>query len=253
MINHLSYSSISTYQLCPRSWRYRYIDKPRVATSPALVFGSAFHNTIEAAIQGGGPLDTLWAESWTKAQADPRNREIAWGDDTPESLAALGDRMFAAPEIAAQIAAIKPLVVDGNPVIEKRVQMHVPGMPLPLIGYIDVITEDGVPGDFKTSSRKWNAKRAAGELQPLIYLIALNQEGWEYSHDWRFRHYIFTKTKSPAAQTFETKRSLTQMMQVFATIIGVWRSIEAGAFPCNTGTWKCSPKWCEYYDLCQGF
>ena len=46
-LDHLSYSSISTWLMCPRSWKYRYLDRVPVPTSPALMFGSAFHNTVE--------------------------------------------------------------------------------------------------------------------------------------------------------------------------------------------------------------
>jgi len=253
MLDHLSYSSISTYQLCPRSWKYRYIDKPRVPTSPALVFGSAFHDAIERAMIEGEPPAKLWAESWEDQLSDGRNAVIDWGDKSEPEMRELGARMFAASEVAAQVATIKPLVIGGEPVIEKRVEMRVPGVPVPIIGYIDVITEDGVPGDFKTSARKWNASKARQETQPIFYLVALNQEGWEHSPDLRFRHYVFTKTKSPAAQVFETTRNLNQMVGLAEIVVGVWKSIEAGAFPCNTTTWKCNPKWCSYYDLCQGF
>lgn len=41
MVDYLSYSSVSTYLLCPKSWQFRYIDKVSVPTSPNLIFGSA--------------------------------------------------------------------------------------------------------------------------------------------------------------------------------------------------------------------
>ena len=46
-IDHLSYSSIGTYQMCPRSWRFHYLDKVPAPASGAMVFGNAVHGAIE--------------------------------------------------------------------------------------------------------------------------------------------------------------------------------------------------------------
>jgi hypothetical protein len=35
-------------------------------------------------------------------------------------------------------------------------------------------------------------------------------------------------------------------------IQAAWRGIEAGVYPMNPSTWKCSPKYCEYWPLCRG-
>ena len=59
---HLSYSSISTYLMCPKSWEYRYLIKPDAPTSANLIFGSAFHNAIEHALVKGVEPATMWNE-----------------------------------------------------------------------------------------------------------------------------------------------------------------------------------------------
>src|SRR5439155_22534952 len=42
----LSYSAISTYELCPAKYRFQYEDRLPTSTSPALSFGDSLHRTL---------------------------------------------------------------------------------------------------------------------------------------------------------------------------------------------------------------
>ena len=251
-IEHLSYSSISTYLLCPESWRRRYILKEKTLTATALVFGSATHNTIEAYMQHGGDLPALWRENYA-AQLQSEATEIEFGTETPESVSDDGLRILSTPAVLDVIEQVRS---DYDPTrersIERRIELRVPGVPVPIIGYVDIITRDGVPGDFKTASRMWSTNKASEEMQPLVYLAALNQAG-DNSHGWRFRHYVITKNTRPTAKVFETQRSASEVLtNLFPTIQQVWADIQAGRFPKVTSGWKCSPKYCSYFPQCQG-
>jgi hypothetical protein len=253
MLDHLSYSSISTYLMCPRAWRYRYIDQVTVPTGTALVFGKAFHETVEAHVAGSTTGDALvnrWAEHWETARAGAG--EIAWGEETPESLYNLGLTLLSNADVQQMVNALTPLREDDTVHIEDYIELRVPGVPIPIIGYIDIITADGVPGDFKTSSRRWYANRAESELQPAFYLAALNQNGYLRNPERKFRHYVFVKTQTPQAQVLETTRTAGDLLFVQALARNVWDAIQQAAFPMNPTTWKCSPKWCEYWGLCRG-
>ena len=247
MLKHLSYSSVNTYLMCPRSWKYRYIDKVPAPTSPALIFGSAFHKTIEAFLtrDTSEPLEAIWCEQWA-AKVDEESN-IAWSSDTTGNLNAMGIKMFSDIDIIATIEALRPADPEN---IERFVELRVPGVPIPIVGYIDFITGAGIPCDFKTSSKKWYGDKAASEMQPLFYLAALNQA--DHDCDMRFRHYVFTKTKAPALQVFDTQRTLGEILWLFGLIREVWKAIEAEVFPPNPDTWKCSEKLCEYWPMCRG-
>lgn len=254
MLNHLSYSSISTYLMCPRSWRFHYIERVEVPTATALVFGSAMHHTIEEHIKTHTatdrvPLVERWSWNW-QAQLES-NPQIAWGDDTPEGLSNEGVRILSDPDIAGLVDALQPLI-DDKVHIEDYVELRVPGVPISIIGYIDIIEADGVPGDFKTSSKSWNHDRAQGEMQPAFYLAALNQNGYSLNPDLRFRHYIFVKTKTPKVQVIETQRTAGELLWLTKLIREVYEGINAQVFPPNPLTWKCSERWCEYWGMCRG-
>ena len=48
VINHLSYSSVDTYQSCSLKWHFRYVEKfSEEMIGTAFVFGSAIHGGIE--------------------------------------------------------------------------------------------------------------------------------------------------------------------------------------------------------------
>ena len=257
-LDHLSYSSISHYLLCPKSWQFHYLDKIVVPVAPALVFGSAFHAAVEGYVSNGygvepvteKPVDieSYWRNAWAKQLG--RDQVVDWGATTPEVMADDGARILKVAKIRTFLDELRG-AMGPEPIIEKRVELQVPGVPIPIIGYIDVITADGVPGDIKTSSRAWNQARAEGETQSLFYLAALNQAGIEVPSN-LFRHYVFTKNSRPTAQTFEHRHNAGEVFWLFEMIQQVWRAIEAEAFPANSTGWKCSPKWCGYWSLCRG-
>lgn len=248
-IEHLSYSSINLFLSCSEAWRRKYIAKEPTYGSPALVYGTAVHATVQRHLTTGEALLTIWPEEWHKASTDESRGQIVWNGELPEQHHNEGLRLFGYADIAAGIDRVRAQYDGGA--IERRVELRVPGIPVPVIGYIDVMLAGGVPGDFKTSNRSWSEDRAQNEQQSLFYLAALNQVG-ETVPGWRFRHFVFVKTKTPKFQEFEHAHSAAECLQLFSTIRKVWQAIEAESFVENTSSWKCSPKYCDFYANCQG-
>jgi hypothetical protein len=248
-IEHLSYSSISLFLSCSESFRRKYIAKEPTFGSPALVFGSAFHGTLEQHLLTGRTLLEAWSEEWHKASTDETRGQILWNGELPEQHENEGIRMFSDPVILAGIDRVKAQYDGGH--IERKIELKVPGVPVPVIGYIDVTLKDGIPADFKTSNKAWSQDRAQGEQQSLFYLAALNQLG-ETVPDWTFKHFVFIKTKKPQFQEFTHKHSLGEIFGLFKQIRSVWVAIQAGSFVQNTGSWKCSSRWCDFWSNCIG-
>jgi len=252
-LEHLSHSSIQTYLQCPRAWSFRYREGVRAPSSPALVLGSALHGAVEDILRRRRtgqpvPLAEVWQEQWAKATAQP----VEWGADMPEQFANDGYRLLAHPDTATTLDGLVPLVEDGVLAIERRVELRVPGVPIPVLGFIDLITADHVPTDFKTSSKPWTPEKAAAETQPLIYLAALNQAGHHLNTSFRFRHVVWVKGRVPQVQVIETSHTIGAVLWVLRMIRDVWLAIDSGSFPPNPGTWSCAPRWCSYWTLCRG-
>lgn len=248
MIEHLSYSSISMYLDCPESWHRKYILKEPVRSSPALVMGSAFHGTIEKLVVNPG-IDVLstWAEEWGKVVKD---QNVFWGTDTPEEIFNDGVRMFSNSTLLSEIKKIKPGMDEQGAKIERKVELRVPGVPIPVIGYIDIILQDGTPADFKTSARSWSDDKAADSLQGLFYLAALNQAGIDIN--WKFKHIIFVKTKEPKVQFLENIHKPGELFFLFDLIQRVWLGIQNEVYVMNPTTWRCNSKYCDWFADCRG-
>jgi hypothetical protein len=237
--------------MCPESWRRHYIEGQKEPTSIALIFGSAVHDTIESYVVTGKDLAEIWDDKLTEQLDNTAN--VDWGTETAKSLANEGERILTAPNIISFIDGIR---TGYNPKrersIERRVELRIPGVPIPIIGYIDIILDDGVPADFKTAARMWPEDKAGQEMQPLVYLAALNQAGI-HDHNWRFRHFVISKSAKPTAKMFSTQRSPGEVLTaLMPTVCQVWRDIEGKRFPKITTGWKCSSKYCGYYADCQG-
>lgn len=258
-IEYLSYSSINLFLTCGEAWRRKYIAKEPSTSSPALVFGSALHNTIEEYIANREPsrepymmpltLQELWAGKW--AAAVEREPNCEWGADTPEQHYNEGLRLLANPELQQLVNRLTPLRDDSGLFMERKVELRVPGVPVPIIGYIDLVTSDGIPGDFKTSAQQWSQDKAKEELQPLFYLAALNQLGRNVP-GLRFRHYVITKTKQPKVQVIETAHTWDSIFWLYGLIQQVWRAIESETYVMNPHAWLCGPKYCGAWSKCRG-
>lgn len=248
MLDHLSYSSISSYLLCGESWRRRYVVNEPAPVSDNLILGSAFHGAVESYLKGAPDLEAAFQQGWN--QQIERGQNIAWESGVPEPTHDTGLRMVRAKPVKKLLDDIRANFDPERGIIERRVELHVPGVPVPIIGYIDIVTKDGIPGDFKTAARMWADGKAEEELQPLFYLAALNQEGISVP-DWTFRHYVFTKTKFPEGKVFEVKRKPTEVFGLFEVIRRAWQAMDARVYLMQTDSWKCSPKWCDFWPTCR--
>lgn len=245
-ITHLSYSSISMFLTCSESFRRKYIAGEPTFSSPALAFGSAFHGTLQSHLQNGAKLIDTWQSKWAECSADEK---IIWNGELPEQHCNEGIRLLSDKTILAGIDSIRAQYEGGA--IERKIELRVPGVPVPVIGYIDVFLIGGIPADIKTSNKSWSDDRARSEQQPIFYLAALNQLG-ESVPNGTFTHFVFVKTKKPQFQEFSHAHSISEIFLLFKQIRSVWSAIEAGNFIENPNSWKCSAKYCDFWKNCRG-
>lgn len=256
MIEYLSYSSINLFLTCSEAWRRKYVAKEPQSSTPSLLFGTAIHNTLEQRIASRhselpveDDLYRLWGDNWNAAVEREPNCE--WGADTPEQHYNEGLRLLANPELKQMVDRLTPLRDDQGLFIERKIELRIPGVPVPIIGYIDLVTNDGIPGDFKTSAQQWTQEKAKDELQPLFYLAALNQMGRTVP-GLRFRHYVITKAKQPKVQVIESQHTWDAIFWLYGLVQQVWRAIEAEVYTVNPHAWMCGPKFCQAWSKCRG-
>ena len=239
-VEHLSYSSITTYLNCARQWRYKYVLRQSQPTSEEQALGTATHRAVQNFLKSGGSVLTGFTEAWPEAAAGVTFKSA------PESVFNEGVRLLSNEKVQYGLNALS---LRSEADIERRIELNVPGVPVPVIGFIDWIDADGRPCDLKTSARSWTQSRADSELQPTFYLAALNQAGERVNH---FRYVTLIKTKEPKLETFNTERNGRDYFWLFKLVQEVWQAIEAGAFPPNPTSWQCAPGGCAFWQECRG-
>jgi hypothetical protein len=243
-----------------------------------MLFGSAVHSAAEkylhlSALGRNVDLGDSWRKKfWGHLSKLERSSGIDWRGHTREAVYADGVRLLVSPEeievesqasgdaaerashpsMAHYLDSIEVAVADGKPAIERRVSMRVPGVDVPVVGFIDWLGRDGIPADLKTASSPWTIQQAELELQPTFYLAALQQLGYDANPDGAFRHYVLHPRGDPNVQVFETRRNGADIEWLCDLIRQVWECISAGRFHPNPTYRWCQPKTCEYWDICRG-
>lgn len=142
----------------------------------------------------------------------------------------------------AQIArAVKPKLV------ECKVEHSLPGYPFDIMGIVDLTEEDDHVRDLKTRARTPRAEDVANSIQASMYPFIIEQETGAKVP--RFTLDVLVKTKTPKLVQISAKPGdWSHLYQRFDRMAQV---VESGAFlPADPGHWKCSEKFCEYWDDC---
>lgn len=246
-IQHLSASSINKYLMCPRSWKFHYLDNISAPTNTNLLFGSAFHDVVEAYILNKElSLQDLWEKQWR--QTVENCHDILWDTKSYTELEQQGYRMLQSYQIQHLLDNLKPQVVNEQPMIEKYLKAEVDS--IPLVGYIDFIQADNRVADFKTAARAWRQGDAANKLQPPLYIYLLEANDYQVSREFLF--HVFTKNNGNAITCQHTVTD-RQIAFTLDTVRSVWGGIQAGVFsPASSYGWWCSEKSCEYWNRCKG-
>jgi hypothetical protein len=174
---HLSYSAAKQASTCPEQFRQRRILGKKERPGAALVVGDAHHKTIETNMRQKTDshqdltLDDMkdaYSDAWkTSVEQKGGLFEIAWGDDKPNTLQKTGLELVTEyhKEVAPRIQPIQ---------VEQKITVDIDGLPVPVIGYIDLET-DNVIVENKTA--KAAKKRPDNDwlMQARVYQKAVNK------------------------------------------------------------------------------
>ena len=166
----LSYSAISTYELCPAKYRFQYEERLPTTTSPALAFGDSLHRTLHRFHDRPVPVapsleelhEMLEGEWVGEGYRDP-SEERTYLDHARQVLA--GYHRDNAPSFRIPAA------------LEFRFTIEVEGVQIS--GVIDRM--DRIPGggyeiiDYKTSRRLPPKDRVDRDLQLSVYHLAARE------------------------------------------------------------------------------
>lgn len=244
----LSYSNISTMLRCPRSWKFKYIDKVPVPSSGPLVLGQSYHKALAWAfgfkMSGENPplSDILavyntsfdrQANLETVSEDGEIINAVEWGDEDPEQVKEDGAEL-----VKLYMDEVFPRIEPVS--IEQRIETEIDG--IPLIGYVDLFTPDLII-DHKTVKRKMGDNEAHKDLQMSIYALILNKP-----FEMQFHQAI--RGRNPRIEIIETERTEKDIQWTRSLVKEVWGSIQSGYFPPNPTSYLCGDGVCPYHDLC---
>ena len=196
-VTHFSASSASTYLQCPARWKYRYIDRLPETKSEALEKGTMVHKALE--------------RYWTGGYGKPEQ----------------GIHRFVSA-YRRMDGAVLPEQVEA---VELELRAELPGVDVPLLGYIDCYTTDGLVVDLKTAGKPWWNGRAVKELQPAMYTYLarandLHVRGFEF-------HVLVNEAGTHVVDGWRIPVELDDdfIEEHLGRVVQAWRGIVAGEFP----------------------
>jgi len=196
-VEYLSASSLSKAASCPEAWRRRYLMKQRDAVYPEMFLGSVTHSVAEEnmlqKLGTGEDLDLGWLQAryqvmWNE---ELEKREPEWNEVDPDVLFSTGWKMVRAYHelCAPKISPVR---------VEERFEEAVPGVDVPIVGYMDVVTRDRII-ETKTTKRKTTKATPTWRFQARVYqLVADLPTEWQ----------IVTSQTEPQVFTGETEPGL---------------------------------------------
>src|SRR5262245_25825363 len=170
-LNTLSASSISTLLTCPEQFRLSYLLLRWPKASAATVLGQAYHYALqrnfEQKVFSGKDLpvgDVLAAYDRGWGLALDRD-DVWWKQDDPAATKTLGAEM-----VKIYHRLLSPTVQPVG--VEERFERPISGVPLPLVGRVDLHTADHVILDRKTAKTGATQPKPEWRVQALVYMAA---------------------------------------------------------------------------------
>ena len=236
----LSPSSVSGWADCQARWYYRKVLQLPEERTGALALGSAVHEAVAANFEQ--KVTTFVDLPVAAVQAVFR-----------DSLARQLETMTVSADEAAELRdcgdmLTRVYMTNAAPAIQPAaVELPVEGVigGVPVHGFIDVLTDEGMVVDLKTSSKKPTGVSASHRLQVATYaMLAPGANGWA-------RRDVVTKTKTVGhfEQTFQvTPADRTYTERLYSITLD---QMQTGLIAPNRGSFCCSRHNCSYWAACE--
>lgn len=243
MRDHISYTQISTYIICPLKYRFQYIDRIEWPFKPAgLIFGSCLHKVLEHFYTGKKEgrdikFKELWSifeGSWTKEQ---NSKPVLYNSDSEKQLFAAAEKLLKL--VPEKTNSNKIMAVEKDFLIELVNNETGEILPLPLKGKIDLIEKDKegtiTVVDHKTADRKFTKDKVTQDLQLSCYAAVMHHYGMDEQNKIEYRFDVYLKNKNPEIVSYTSERKKEDIITFFHTASNVIKCISNNVFYPNKG------------------
>lgn len=242
-LSSISFSQLSSYEMCPLQYKYQYLLKIPTAPSSAASFGETIHRTLQLFYEefthnpevGRERLLELYSLSWIPLGFKSSSHEKKMKEEGKRMLVSYFET-FHTPQIK---------IID----LEKLFKIKVDES-LSVTGKIDRVDADGKGGieiiDYKTG-KKPNEKELKKSLQLSIYALAASDRG------------LYRKDLASVTLTFyylsdmekiSMKRTPEELHTMKQEITKAVSQIRTGTFQPKVGPW-CN--FCSFRIICEAW
>ena len=260
-VDHLSWSSLSTYAMCPRKYYYHYVERaPQEFVPASLAFGGAFHQAAEqihqahfesASLPDVETLLKIYDVSWKESAGE---KPVAYAKgECAQTLRTSAERMLTAylNHVMAQASCAsgaRPVAIEHT----RRFRLH-PDIP-PIQMRIDLLELHGrelIITDIKTSRSRWNETKVREVLPQLVlYSLGVLPLVKEFGAARIVPQFaVVTKAKTAAVQILKPAACSDDVTRLKRQIFETWEGIRKHVFVQRTG-WPCSQ--CPFQKRCLG-
>jgi putative RecB family exonuclease len=253
--DHVSYSRLYKYKMCPRAYRFRYMDRaPPETRASTLVFGSAIHEALAhfyEKLRDNQPepthdeLSKVFSD-YFQVELTKKPPVIFPEKEDAEILLTKGIDMLAVFHEQAE-RPYRVVAVESPFAVELTDDLT--GVVTRFVGIFDCVVQDADGRyrilEHKTAAKRWTTEgRLKNDGQVTAYGYVAPQVGFGQAD---VTIQLLLKTKKPAFETYTPQRTDTDRAEFIETVTGVLRAVDAEAFyVCRD--WHC--KTCEFASRC---
>ena len=239
MKDHISFSQINTYLICPLKYRFQYIDRIQWPFVPsALLFGSCLHKALEHYYLGrkedrevsSEELYSIFEGSWIKEQ---NGKAVFFNNsDTDKKLFETAGKLIKV--FLKKTNSNKILAVEKDFQIELKSVETEEILSLPLKGKIDLIEKEPdetiILIDHKTAAKKYTKDKISQDMQMTCYSYVMYHYKMYEKSNVKLRFDVFLKNKNPDIIPYYTERTPEDFNNLFFVAKNVLRGIENNIF-----------------------
>ena len=239
----LNNSQLQDILSCGVRWEFRYVKNIQAAPSFEMARGTLLHKVRQQNFKakkscGLDMSEEEAIEVGRVAQVDLEYRRSTEGLDMAKTIQAgvvLDRERF--------WRGIKPLFV------EEKIMIRPQGWDVKIYGTLDLLTQDGRLIDLKTVSARKKPEVAHNSTQLSLYTMLPRQYGVGVRSQ-EIQYLVFNRYKV-SAEAHQTTREPADLEAALLKIQRAVSLIKAGIIlPAPDGAWYCSPRWCQFYQLC---
>lgn len=253
-IKHISPSSVDTFFRCAEQWRRRYVEGDKRPPGIVAHIGSGVHGAAEH--NHKQKIRTREDEPLSVLQDAARDSFLKRFDEgvhvAPDEGKSLGQLKTQGIDSVTTLAAVyrdKSAPYIWPTLVEEFIYLDVPSLPIPILGVLDLATEDGAVLDLKTTSRKWTQAQADSNTAMSVYPMLHQQQTGEMPNRLGFE--VFVNNKTPQHQQLVVVKDQEDFDLFVKRASIMIEMVELGVFPpAQAGSYLCSPRFCGFWWEC---